>query len=140
MLTGHNALTTIGNESGWLLVMYETNKGGVRVGYINKGAVKGGVKGDVYNQELTFGYLPAAVTADCTLTDDPVGRSTSIMSLRAGDRVTYLTSYFNRNSWAYVETTTPEGLTCRGFIPSDCLDTGMDDKDVVGEGEEEGNG
>lgn len=134
------AVYSDGSERGWLLVMYETNKGGVRVGYINKGAVKGGVKGDVYNQELTFGYLPAAVTADCTLTDDPVGRSTSIMSLRAGDRVTYLTSYFNRNSWAYVETTTPEGLTCRGFIPSDCLDTGMDDKDVVGEGEEEGNG
>lgn len=129
------AVYSDGTERGWLLVMYETNKGGVRVGYINKDAVKGKVEGSVYNQELSFSYLTASVTANCSLTDDPVGQASVIMTLPAGAQVTYLTSYFNRNSWAYIETTTPEGYVCRGFIPADCLDTGMEDKDTVGEGD-----
>lgn len=132
------AVYSDGAERGWLLVMYETNNGGVRVGYINKGIVKGKVTGNVYNDELTFGYLPSTVTKTCTVTDDPARQTTTIMTLQAGTQVTYLTSYFNRYSWAYIETTTPEGQTCRGFIPSDCLDLGMEDKDTVGEEEGEG--
>lgn len=139
-VSANGAIYADGSENGWLLVMYETNNGGVRVGYIDKGQIKGKVEGETYNQELSFGYIAATVIEDCVLTDDPAKQSTSIMTLRAGEQVTYLTSYFNRNAWAYVETRTPDGLLCRGFIPSTSLDTGMTDEDIIGEGEVEGDG
>ena len=116
--------------------MYETNNGGVRVGYINMGKVKGKVDGSVYSTPLNYSYQTATVTAGCTVTDDPARQTTAIRTLNVGDQVTYLTSYFNRNSWAYIETTTPEGLTCRGFIPSSSLDVSMTDQDSAGEGYE----
>lgn len=127
----NGAIYSDGAENGWLMVMYETNNGGVRVGYINKGEVRGKATGAVYNEELAFGFLPAVVTANCTLTDDPAKKTTQIMTLPAGSKVTYLTSYFNRYAWAYIETFTPDGYVCRGFIPLDCLEQGMGDVDVV---------
>lgn len=132
----NGAIYSDGAERGWLLVMYETNNGGVRVGYIDKSKVKGKVTGSVYNEEVAFGYLPATVLESCTLTDDPSKQTSAIMTLQSGDQVTFLTNYFNRNSWAYVETKTPDGLTCRGFVPASALDTAMTDEDTVGEEEE----
>ena len=128
----NGAIYSDGAERGWLLVMYETNNGGVRVGYINKSSVKGKANGKVYNEELAFGFLPARVTSTCPMTDDPAKKTSKIMTLPAGMQVTYLTSYFNRNAWAYIETHTPDGLRCRGFIPLDCLEQGMGDPDLVG--------
>lgn len=134
VVSANGAVFSDGTEKGWLLVMYETNNGGVRVGYIDKSKVRGKVEGDVYNAELAFGYLPATVTESCTLTDDPSRQSSVIMTLNSGDKVTFLTNYFDRTSWAYIETTTPDGLVCRGFIPAGALDTGMTDQDTIGEG------
>ncbi len=118
MVSTNGNVMAAGWESGWLLVMYETNNGSVRVGYINSADIRGGVPIDV---RLQFEYTPATVARACELTDDPARCYASITRLNAGARVTYLTTYFNRNAWAYVETTTG-GKTVRGFLPAEYLD------------------
>ncbi len=106
-----------GWENGWLLVMYETNSGSVRVGYVAADAIKGNVP---ENRRLTYDYAVATVHTRCTLTDDPARTNTAIITLEPNQTVTYLSTYFNASAWDYVETTA-EGKTVRGFIPAGCL-------------------
>ncbi len=108
---------TAGWENGWLLVMYETNSGSVRVGYVSADSITGPVP---ENRMLTYDYAPATVNVRCTLTDDPARTNSAIVTLQPGETVTYLSSYFNRSPWDYIETTA-EGKTVRGFIPAGCL-------------------
>ena len=120
---GKASVSTNGNvwaagwESGWLLVMYETNSGSVRVGYVNGADISGNVP---VSTMLFYDYTPAQVTRRCTLTDDPARTNSAIVTLQEGATVTYLTSYFNRSAWDYVETTA-NGQVTRGFIPAGCL-------------------
>ena len=108
-----------GWENGWLQVFYEVSKGGLRVGYVDGSKITGKVS---FNQALYFSYEQAEITANCSLTDDPLMNLTSITSLAAGRTVTYLTTVINQNgkAWDYVETTV-NGQTVRGYIPSGCL-------------------
>lgn len=123
--SGKACVSTNGNvlaagwENGWLLVMYETNNGSVRVGYVSGQDIKGAVPMNTY---LTFEYTTAQVVSDCQLTDDPARCYASVTSLRAGDTVTYLTTYFNNSAWAYVETAV-NGTSVRGFVPASSLAT-----------------
>ena len=106
-----------GWEDGWLLVMYETNAGHIRIGYIRGSSIKGARP---VSQDLHFVNRKVPVIASCTFTDDPVTLSTSVFTLTAGDEVTMLAMY---GGWAYVETVTPNyKKTIRGFIPASCLD------------------
>ncbi len=114
------AVYAAGWENGWLLVMYETNGGAVRVGYVNGSSLKG----DVNLPTLQFAYTPATCLRRVSLTDDPATSFTTLLTLQEGATVTYLTNYANRYDWAYVETTLG-GQTVRGFIPADALDTGF---------------
>lgn len=77
----------------------------------------GGVPMDT---SLTFSYTTATLNAGTALTDDPAMRKTTIAQLRAGTQVTYLTSFFNKSAWDYIETTV-DGQTTRGFVPAGCL-------------------
>ena len=106
-----------GWENGWLLVMYETNSGSVRVGYVPAGEIKGTVP---ESRMLTYDYATATVEKRCTLTDDPARTNSAIVTLQPGQTVTYLSSYFNRSPWDYIETVA-DGQTVRGFIPAGCL-------------------
>ncbi|MGN0747052.1 MAG: YARHG domain-containing protein [Aristaeellaceae bacterium] len=117
-----------GWESGWLLVMYETNNGSVRVGYTSINDMK---QAPAINTLLTFEYAPAVVNRACTLTDDPARCYQPITSLRPGQQVTFLSTYFNRYAWAYVETLV-NGQVARGFIPAACLDLAQSDDDAIG--------
>lgn len=114
----NGAIYAAGWESGWLLVMYETNNGSVRVGYVNSGNIRGGVPMDQY---LTFSYDTATVTERCTLTDDPARTGSAITTLQAGTQVTWLTRFYNNSAWDYVEVTV-NGKTARGFIRAGSLD------------------
>ncbi|MGN0971178.1 MAG: YARHG domain-containing protein [Aristaeellaceae bacterium] len=118
-----------GWESGWLLVMYETNNGSVRVGYTRSGDMKQVPSASL--PSLSFDYAAATVTRACSLTDDPARCFDAIVSLRPGQQVTYLTTFFNRYAWAYVETLAG-GQRARGFIPADCLELPQDDADTIG--------
>lgn len=130
---GKAVVSTNGNvfaagwESGWMLVMYETNNGSVRVGYVEASAIKGN---NPESRRLTFEYTPATVTSAVQLTDDPARSYATIRTLQAGEQVTFLTNFFNRYAWDYVETTV-DGQTVRGFIPAGSLNIqGYDDEDI----------
>lgn len=110
-----------GWENGWLLVMYETNYSSVRVGYIDGSTIHGGTS---VNTMLQFEYQNATVTGRCTLTDDPARTNSAMAILNEGSQVTYLTTFFNNSSWAYVETIV-DGKLARGFVPSNCLSIDM---------------
>jgi len=118
MVSTNGNVMAAGWESGWLLVMYETNNGSVRVGYVNSEDMKGGAPIDT---RLQFEYTPATVTHVCDLTDDPAKCYAAMTRLSVGDQVIYLTTYFNKSAWAYVETTV-DGKTARGFLPAEYLD------------------
>ena len=114
----NGAIYTAGWESGWLLIMYETNNGSVRVGYVDSGSIRGGVPFDL---NLDFSYAPATVQSQCTLTDDPARTGSSIATLQAGTTVTWLTRFYNNSAWDYVEVNVG-GKTARGFIRAGSLD------------------
>ena len=117
IVSTNGAIYAAGWESGWLLLMYETNNGSVRVGYVKAGDIRGGVPMDT---NLTFAYAPAAVTASCSLTDDPARTGTTVTTLQPGTQVTWLTRFYNNSAWDYVETTV-SGKTVRGFIRTGSL-------------------
>lgn len=114
----NGAIYAAGWESGWLLVMYETNNGSVRVGYVKESSIRGGVPVDT---TLDFSYDPATVLSSCTLTDDPARSGSAITTLSAGTEVVWLTRFYNNTAWDYVETTV-NGKTARGFIRAGSLD------------------
>ena len=106
-----------GWDSNWLLLMYETNKGAVRVGYVDGSKLKGTVNAP----SLFYSFTQLNCQQAANLTDDPVTQSEIIRRLSAGDPVVYLSTYSNRTDWAYVETTA-NGQKARGFIPLSALD------------------
>jgi len=110
---------TAGFDGDWLLVLYETNGGSMRVGYIDSRQVKG--KLDVTTQ-LEFAHLPARITAQCDYTDDPALNGKKMATLKEGTEVTYLTYYFlNDKKWAYIEAKASK-KQARGFVPIDCVE------------------
>lgn len=124
MVNTNGSVYVAGWENGWLLVMYETNKGAVRVGYVEGGDIRGNVQAGM----LRFAYEPMTLQSSAALTDDPATSFTAIRTLAAGEQVMYLDSFYNRNTWAYVETTV-EGKAVRGFIPYDTVDGGLTAED-----------
>lgn len=112
-----------GWEGNWLLIYYETNGGSIRVGYVDGSGIRGGSG----FARLAFEREPVTLTANCTLTDDPMRGGSPMASLRAGTGVTYLSSYINQSGqiWDYVETAV-NGRRARGFIPANCIDYGAD--------------
>lgn len=113
----NGAVYAAGWDGDWLLIMYETNNGSVRVGYVNGNRVRGGVPVET---SLHFDHDPATVVESCTLTDDPARTGTAIASLSSGTQVTYLTRFYNDSAWDYVEVTV-NGQTARGFIRAGSL-------------------
>lgn len=106
-----------GWDGDWLLIMYETNKGAARVGYVEKKDIRGRVG---TKKTLTFERLPATVIYDCEVTDDPVMGYEPMRTLGKGAEITYLTTFFTQEPWAYVETKV-DGQVARGFIQAENL-------------------
>ena len=119
-------LMAAGWENGFLLIMYETNNGGIRVGYVRGADIESPVS---CNTMLSFHYQPATLEQAAQLTDDPARCSTTIAMLPAGAQVVYLTTFFNQNGWDYVETTV-NGQQARGFIRSGLLDISASEEDL----------
>lgn len=113
----NGAVYAAGWENGWLLVMYLTNNGGVRVGYIDGSKMKD----HLTLPKLSFPRTQVTCLETTGLTDDPAMSFTEITTLGKGTQVTYLSEYQNRYAWAYVETTV-NGQVVRGFVKADTLD------------------
>lgn len=116
MASTNGAIYAGGWENGWLMVMYWTNGGNVRVGYASSADFNDRINAPM----LHFDYAEASITRRCTLTDDPVATYQALETLSEGTNVTYLSEYVNEARWAYVETTAL-GQPARGFVPADCV-------------------
>ena len=124
MASTNGKVYACGWEDGWLMVMYWTNGGSIRVGY----APAEDVDAYVDLPSLSFVYEEAEITKRCTLTDDPVMTNQKLATLQKGDTVTYLGEFVNRERWAYVETYA-DGKPVRGFVRAEFVDyTEMDEE------------
>lgn len=108
-----------GIEKGWILVMYGTKGGSVRVGYVKRDDLKYSISGmGIYT--LAFDYKDAEITKACVLTDDPGLAARELTQLEAGAKVTYLGRLSKLGNWVYVETVM-DGQPVRAFVPEDCI-------------------
>lgn len=102
-----------GWEAGWLMVMYEVNTGGVRVGF----ASSQDFTDKVDLPALNFSRVSTPLLADTQVTEDPVRALTPVATLYAGTSVTWLNRYYHRDmTWDYIEFT-QNGTLMRGFVP-----------------------
>ena len=100
------------DESGWLMVRYETNNKGIRVGYVEPGKVKG-FKTDI--DTLKFSRIPQVAQTRIDVTDDPLMISAPFAELEAGETYYILGKYTYYGNWWYIECTL-DGKVARGFI------------------------
>ena len=107
-----------GFVSGWLLVRYETNNGGVRVGYIPPRYVRG-FKSSMFPH---FDYIPAVADDVLFVTDNPMMHNTSFGQLEVGEEFHVLSKYdYYKNDgleWWYIECII-DGQLAYGFIEMD---------------------
>ena len=126
----NGAVYAMGWDNGWLLVMYETNNGQARIGYVDGAKAKGDIP---VLPQLSLARVPCQVLTTAGLTDDPAKTGKALIQLPAGTQVTYLTTMYNAGAWDYIETTI-NGQTARGFVPSGTLDIDeADELDAVDE-------
>lgn len=104
-----------GFVNGWLMVRYETNNGGTRVGFIPPKYVKGYVS-SMYPH---FGYIPAMADDTIMVTDNPMMHGTSFARIEPGETFHILSKYdyYKRDGleWWYIECTV-DGQLAYGFI------------------------
>ena len=98
-------------EDGYLLVQYAISRHQYRIGYIKADAVSN--LSEVAEIGSWANY-PAQVLRTSALTDDPLNSCGAVMTLKAGQQVTYLGQL--GQEWAFVETTTAQGQRIRGFV------------------------
>ena len=98
-------------EDGYLLVQYAISRHQYRIGYIEADAVSN--LSEVAEIGSWANY-PAQVLRTSALTDDPLNSCGAVMTLAAGQQVTYLGQL--GQEWAFVETTTAQGQRIRGFV------------------------
>lgn len=137
-VSSNGAIYGMGWENGWLLIMYETNNGQCRIGFIHD------IKGNIPSlPQLSLSRVNCKVLQTASLTDDPAKTGNPIATLQAGAPVTYLTTMYNSGAWDYVETSI-NGQTARGFVPNGYLDIDtVDELDQVDANEDmdvEGDG
>ena len=104
------------DETGWLMVRYETNSGAVRVGYVEASKVRG-FKTDV--EKLKFSFIPQTAVGTIELTDNPLNKKSSAFAvLEPGETYYILGKYTYYGNWWYIECTV-DGKVARGFINRD---------------------
>ena len=109
-------LDSAGWMGAWLMIRYEKNNGGYRVGWVPNTELKSGrVEA---SRSVNFAYWPVEIAVDCMLTDDPLLESENLGYVSAGSTLTFLATYQYRNGreYAYVSGYM-NGQPVSGFIP-----------------------
>ena len=109
------AMDDAGFVSGWLLVRYELNSGGYRVGYIPPKYVRN-YKSKMYPH---FGYIPATADDYLYVSDNCYRHDDAFAVLEPGETFYVLSryDYYAKEGfdWWYIECTV-DGQVARGFI------------------------
>lgn len=106
-------IQVFGTEGDWLLVQYAITPEHCRIGYIDRNALPQ----DVVVPALTLEAVPAIVSYDVSVTDDPLMSQTPLTRLTENTSVTALASM---GDWTYIEAGTGKSRF-RGFVPTECL-------------------
>ena len=106
-------IQVFGEENGWLLIHYGISENQMRFGYISSSALQKGTAVSELEWELT----DAVISERTALTDDPLASQAQTAVLEPGTPARRLGAM---GGWAYVETSTGEGLT-RGFVKDSAL-------------------
>lgn len=108
-----------GWDGAWLLVRYEKNNGGYRVGWVPQSTIGTRLES---RQSVKFAYWTVTLDKNCTLTDDPLLESEALDWAAAGEKLTYLGYYCYNNGreYAYVMGNRNDQPIC-GFIPFDAI-------------------
>ena len=114
----NSKMAEAGFVGNWLLVQYETNNGGVRVGYIPPRYIGGYVSKMGTPQ---FENIPVTAADTIYVTDNPLVIGSSFARLDPGEpfyilgKYTYLASVYGKGDWWYIECTV-DNQRARGFI------------------------
>ena len=110
-----------GWEGAWLMVRYEKNNGGYRVGWIPRNELN--MRGIERTKNLNFAYWTVTLDENCALTDDPLLESDKLAYASRGETLTYLGyyQYNNGREYAYVRGDL-DGQPICGFIPFEAID------------------
>ena len=108
------AIFCAGYVGDWLYVLYETENGTMRTGYISYPYELFGVS------ELVFENKIASVAEESLITEDPFTGKTEKRILRKGQGVTYLGCIDSARKWAYVECAYKSALV-RGYVPFEAV-------------------
>ena len=98
--------------TGWLLVRYDTNNGGCRVGYIPPQYVKG-FRTQMPTPE--FDYIPVTAVGTVYVTDNPLLSGSYFAILDDAETFYVLGKYTYYGDWWYIECTV-DGQIARGFV------------------------
>ena len=120
-----------GYDAGWLMVRYETNNGGVRVGYISPSDAAGYKS---FWGTRKFAYVTVTAEQTIKVTDNPMLRGSAFAILDPGENFHILAKYTYHGNWWYIECTV-DGQMARGFIDRDdssfCLGGGRNGDTAV---------
>lgn len=120
-LSTNDWVQLLGVEGDYLMVQYALNRHQYRIGYIRD---DGRVDAMELN-DLVWANAPAVITATTEMTDDPLNSCTGVLTLKKNAQVTYLGTL--GSDWAYIETTTAQGLRIRGFVAMSDIELLADD-------------
>ena len=121
MLATSGGADSAGWEGAWLLMRYEKNNGGYRVGWVPKSALN--MRTIEATRSVNFAYWTVTLARDCALTDDPLMESETLCYADRGEQLIYLAYYRYRQGkeYAYVRGELNGHPVC-GFIPFDAID------------------
>lgn len=112
---GAGSVRIYGVTGNWVLMGYGLSNGNYRIGYVEKGALNtmNGVTGNI-NYQLVFSNEAMFARAAAPLTDDPIVKCTTVVTIPEGTQVTALAVM---DDWVYVEYQNG-GKPMRGFVRS----------------------
>ena len=119
--TSESVYTTVWSGA-WLMVRYQKNNGGFRVGWVPKSKINA-INTVHESRDANFAYWTVEVNENCMLTDDPLLESEALAYASAGEELTYL-AYYQYNGgreYAYVQGDLDGQPVC-GFIPFEAID------------------
>ena len=110
-----------GQYDGWLLIQYHIDGDHYRIGWIEKSVLPAGTKvGRLKISDFRETYQQE-ITADCVMTDDPLGSGAAIAHLKAGQKV--WNHAFLGAEWEMI-TVEIDGQCYWGFVPTNCMSHG----------------
>lgn len=99
-----------GRDGEWMMIQYQISSSSYRIGYIkDNGTLLENV------ETLPFLYESRTLLKSTNLTDDPLGKASTLCHLEGEEDVVLLSMLGSQ--WAYVEAVTTSGKV-RGFVPS----------------------